>query len=67
MVTRFDIEVRTPTEDGLLFLMVNGVSKERKDRKRRILILSFISPLLLLAVLQSKINYLNPALEENGY
>lgn len=27
LVTRFDIEVRTPTDNGLLLLMVNGVSK----------------------------------------
>lgn len=25
-VTRFDIEVRTPTDNGLILLMVNGVS-----------------------------------------
>ena len=27
-VTRFDIEVRTPTDNGLVLLMVNGVSKK---------------------------------------
>lgn len=27
-VTRFDIEVRTPTDNGLILLMINGVSTE---------------------------------------
>lgn len=28
-VTRFDIEVRTPADNGLVLLMVNGVSKNK--------------------------------------
>lgn len=32
LVTRFDIEVRTPSDNGLLLLMVNGVSKRGKER-----------------------------------
>lgn len=28
-VTRFDIEVRTPADNGLVLLMVNGVSKHK--------------------------------------
>lgn len=30
-VTRFDIEVRTPADNGLVLLMVNGVSKNKSS------------------------------------